>query len=135
MVAVQHHLQSYARFADIPLSPPYPSIREIQDVVCEAFEVRRVDLMSTRRKKRLVVPRQAAMWLSRWLTPCSYPAIARDFADRDHTTIIYGVSRTQQRMDDDPAFEARVLALARVIGEGDLVPMGVDETKGAEEGP
>lgn len=93
------------------------SVQDIQEAVCQAFDVPLKDLLSPRRPKKLVVPRQVAMWLSRRVARISYPQIASEFADRDHTTIIYGVSRTEQRMEDDPAFEARVLALARVIGE------------------
>lgn len=112
-----HHLRSYA-VSYVPDSPPpYPTIREIQDAVCETFAIRRIDLLSHRRPNSLVVPRQAAMWLCRWLTPHPYTHIAGAFADRDHTTVAHGVSRTQQRMADDPDFAARIEALARAIGE------------------
>jgi len=51
------------------------------------------------------------MWLARWHTPLSYPDIGRSFR-RDHTSVMYGVSRVEQRMADDDAFAARVRKLA-----------------------
>jgi chromosomal replication initiation ATPase DnaA len=110
------HVPAHARTV---AEPAYPTIRDIQDAVCAAFGVTRLDLLSHRRQAHLAGARQVAMWLARWHTPFSYPEIGRRFDKRDHTTIIHGVSRVAQRMADDPAFAGRVRALARSLDDGD----------------
>ncbi len=50
------------------------------------------------RQRPLVSARQSAMYIFRELTELSYPAIARLFGGRDHTTIIHGVEKTQRLM-------------------------------------
>ena len=50
------------------------------------------------RQRPLVSARQSAMYIFRELTELSYPAIARLFGGRDHTTIIHGVDKTQRLM-------------------------------------
>ena len=48
--------------------------------------------MSSKRRARAIVrPRQVAMYLSKVLTPRSYPEIGRKFGGRDHSTVIHAV--------------------------------------------
>lgn len=77
-----------------------PSIDRIIEQVAEAFGVTYRDILSDRRDARLVVARHAGIWLARRLTLHSYPVIGRSFG-RDHTTVMYAVSRIEQRMADD----------------------------------
>lgn len=64
-----------------------PSVREVQDLVCEYFDVPFVYMTTTRRSEAYYLPRVVAMWLCRTFTNSSYPAIGREFR-RDHTTIM-----------------------------------------------
>ena len=50
------------------------------------------------RQRPLVTARQIAMYLFRELTDLSYPAIARLFGGRDHTTVIHAVEKIQRLM-------------------------------------
>ena len=50
------------------------------------------------RQRPLVVARQEAMYVFRELTDLSYPAIARLFGGRDHTTVIHAVEKIQRLM-------------------------------------
>jgi chromosomal replication initiator protein len=93
------------------LSPPSPPIRAIQDAVCEAYGVSLVDLVSQRRQASVVTARHVAMWLAYRHTPLSYPTIGRAFGDRDHTTVMYGVGRVEQRMAEDDVFAYRIRRL------------------------
>ena len=52
------------------------------------------------RQRPLVQARQTAMYVFRELTDLSYPAIARLFGDRDHTTVIHAVDKTQRMMSE-----------------------------------
>ncbi len=48
-------------------------------------------MLSPRRSRYLVRPRQIAMYLSKNLTSKSLPDIGREFSNRDHTTVIHSV--------------------------------------------
>jgi hypothetical protein len=64
----------------------------IQGAVCEYFGITRADLIGTCRLRRLVRPRQIAMFLAKEFLPqMSFPQIGKKFGGRDHTTTLYGV--------------------------------------------
>jgi chromosomal replication initiator protein len=52
------------------------------------------------RTRPLVTARQVAMYLVRTLTEYSYPAIARVFGGRDHTTVIHAVAKISEQMGE-----------------------------------
>jgi chromosomal replication initiator protein len=51
------------------------------------------ELCGTSRRRPLVTARQIGMYVFRELTDFSYPAIAREFGGRDHTTVIHAVDK------------------------------------------
>ena len=53
------------------------------------------------RQRPLVSARQIGMYVFRDMTELSYPAIARLFGGRDHTTVIHAVDKTQRLMRED----------------------------------
>ena len=55
------------------------------------------------RQRPLVSARQIAMYVFRDITDLSYPAIARLFGGRDHTTVIHAVDKTQRMMREHKA--------------------------------
>ncbi|GDX34056.1 hypothetical protein LBMAG16_08870 [Actinomycetes bacterium] len=67
-------------------------LKEIADFV--GFSVDEIKGKS--RQRPLVTARQTAMYVVRELTELSYPAIARLFGGRDHTTVIHAVEKTQR---------------------------------------
>jgi chromosomal replication initiator protein len=64
-----------------------------------------------RRDQRLAAPRQIAMYLSTELTDCSLPQIAREFAKKDHTTVMYARDKVKNQMAVDEAYRNKVRAL------------------------
>ncbi|MHB8246547.1 MAG: chromosomal replication initiator protein DnaA [Acidimicrobiales bacterium] len=56
------------------------------------------ELCGPSRRRPLVIARQIAMYLFRELTDYSYPAIGREFGDRDHTTVIHAVEKISSLM-------------------------------------
>ena len=66
-------------------------IRDIQNLVCKYFKISKNEMLSPRRSRYLVRPRQIAMYLSKNLTFKSLPDIGREFSNRDHTTVIHSV--------------------------------------------
>ena len=54
------------------------------------------EIKGNSRQRPLVTARQTAMYVVRELTDLSYPAIARLFGGRDHTTVIHAVDKTHR---------------------------------------
>ena len=71
----------------------------IQTVVCKFFKISKNEMLSSRRSRYLVRPRQTAIYLTKILTSKSLPEIGREFSNRDHTTIIHSV-RTIERIKE-----------------------------------
>ena len=73
----------------------------IQAVVSEYFGVEPADLISEKRTKELVLPRQIAMYLCREMTQMSLSNIAQAFNKQNHTTIIHACARTEELINND----------------------------------
>ena len=65
----------------------------IIDKTSEMFGFSVEDIKGASRRRPLVTSRQIAMYAFRELTDLSYPAIAREFGGRDHTTVIHAVAK------------------------------------------
>jgi chromosomal replication initiator protein len=87
------------------------TIESIQQEVCRYSGISMAELKGDRRTKRVVVPRQVAMYLARELTDASLPAIGRAFGGRDHTTVIYAVQKVERQMADEGEVFAAVKTL------------------------
>ena len=72
-------------------------------------------LVSKRRTKDIVEPRQVAMYLCRELLGMTLTDIGSAFGGRDHSTVIHAVEKVRARLADDPPFQARVEALTTQI--------------------
>ena len=75
----------------INFSENYVTIENIKKTVCDYFKININEMLSQRRSRYLVRPRQIAMYLTKNLTSKSLPDIGREFANRDHTTVIHSV--------------------------------------------
>jgi len=99
-------LEEYFPADDAPLT-----IEAIQQEVCSHYGVSLEELVSDRRTRRIVTPRQVAMYLSRELTDASLPAIGRSFGGRDHTTVLHAVEKIKKQMADQGALYSAVRVL------------------------
>ncbi len=70
------------------------------------------------RTRPLVTARQVAMYLVRNLTDYSYPAIARVFGGRDHTTVIHAVDKISTQMKERRQIYEQVTELTHLIRNG-----------------
>ncbi len=86
---------------DDPEEKPAPKIRQIKMAACAHFQVSPIDLISKRRTKEVVYPRQVAYFVAKSLTTHTLPEIARKFGGRDHTTILYGVRKIERLARQD----------------------------------
>jgi len=74
----------------------------IQTIVCKYFKISKNEMLSSRRSRYLVRPRQTAIYLTKILTSKSLPEIGREFSNRDHTTIIHSVKTIEKLKEKDP---------------------------------
>lgn len=93
---IQEELRAKARDAAICRvieETPKPTIRAIQAATCLHFRISYHDLVSHRRHKDEVIPRQIAMYLSRIWSGKALPEIGFRFGHRDHTTVLHSYRR------------------------------------------
>ncbi len=92
-------------------------IEDIQKVVARHYNVSKNDLLSNRRTRIIVRPRQIAMYLSKILTPRSLPEIGRRFGGRDHTTVLHAVRKIEGMLKEDNKLAQEIELLKRLIHE------------------
>lgn len=90
-------------------------IEDIQRVVAKHYNVSKPDLLSSRRTRSIVWPRQIAMYLSKVLTPRSLPEIGRRFGGRDHTTVLHAVRKVEEILVKDEALAQEIEVLKRML--------------------
>jgi chromosomal replication initiator protein len=82
-------------------------IEDILRIVSRHFGVSKGDLLSQRRHRSVVWPRQIGMYLAKQLTARSLPEIGRRFGNRDHTTVLHAIRKIEgeltanQRLRDE----------------------------------
>ena len=72
-------------------------------------------MLSSRRSRYLVRPRQTAIYLTKTLTSKSLPEIGRDFSNRDHTTIIHSVKTIEKLKNKDLEMNENINKLKNII--------------------
>jgi len=70
------------------------------------------------RRRPLVTARQVGMYVFREQTDLSYPAIAREFGGRDHTTVIHAVEKIGALMKERRQIYDQVTELTQTIRSG-----------------
>jgi chromosomal replication initiator protein len=76
------------------------------------------DICGPSRRRPLVIARQISMYVFRQMTDFSYPAIAREFGGRDHTTVIHAVDKITALMKERRQIYEQVTELMGLIREG-----------------
>ena len=83
------------------LSENKVTIDLIQSTVCKFYKISKNEMLSSRRSRYLVRPRQTAIYLTKILTSKSLPEIGREFSNRDHTTVIHSVKTIEKLRKQD----------------------------------
>ena len=97
--------------------PKRVRIEDIQRIVARHYNVSKTELLSNRRTRTIVKPRQVAMYLSKVLTPRSLPEIGRRFGGRDHTTVLHAVRKIEGLSGNDNTLAQEIELLKRLISE------------------
>lgn len=86
------------------------TIAAVQRAVADTYGLTVSELIGRDRSPRVAYPRQVAMYVARRVTGKSLPLIGRRFDGRDHTTIIHGIRRVEQRLN--------ACSIARIVVAG-----------------
>ncbi len=78
------------------------TIDSIQKAVGEKFQIKQSQLKEKSNTKKVVYPRQVAMYLVKELTDASLPEIGRAFGGKHHTTVIHSINKIEQQRHVDP---------------------------------
>ncbi len=90
-------------------------IDDIMKAVGRHYNVAKADLLSPRRARSIVRPRQIGMYLAKRLTVRSLPEIGRRFGGRDHSTVLHAVRKVEQLLKQDNALQREVNLLIHLI--------------------
>jgi chromosomal replication initiator protein len=97
--------------------PKRPRIEDIQRIVSRHYNVSKTELLSNRRTRTIVKPRQIAMYLAKVMTPRSLPEIGRRFGGRDHTTVLHAVRKIEDLSGTDTTLAQELELLRRLISD------------------
>ena len=92
-------------------------IEDILKFVSRHYNVSRTDILSARRTRTIVRPRQIAMYLAKTMTPRSLPEIGRRFGGRDHTTVLHAVRKIEAERANDQKLAEELDVISRMIEE------------------
>ena len=90
-------------------------IDAIQTIVCKFYKISKNEMLSPRRSRYLVRPRQTAIYLAKMLTSKSLPEIGRSFSNRDHTTVIHSVKTIERLRKEDSELNINIDSLKSKI--------------------
>lgn len=88
-------------FGSMRSRPKRVSSKQIIERTAKFFQISIEDILSPKRDKDIVVPRQIAMYLLRTELHLSYPKIAHELGRKDHTTAIHSVDKIEKELHFD----------------------------------
>ncbi len=91
------------------------TIENIQKMVVEYYKIRHADLLSKKRTRSIVRPRQMAMTLCKELTNHSLPEIGDAFGGRDHTTVLHACRKIAELKEEDTMVKEDFTNLLRTL--------------------
>jgi len=97
------------------IEPRRIKIEDILRIVSRHFGVSKGDLLSQRRHRSVVWPRQIGMYLAKQLTARSLPEIGRRFGNRDHTTVLHAIRKIEGELTDNPRLRDELEELKRLL--------------------
>lgn len=92
--------------------------KKIIEVVTKFYNLAEEEIFENTRKKEVVRPRQVAMFLLRKELKYSFPAIARRFGGKDHTTAIYACRKISQEFEENNKLTEEINLIKQRIYSG-----------------
>lgn len=87
----------------------------IIDVVAEHFNISKEDITSKKRNSEYVIPRQIIMYLCRQMTEATFQMIAAYLGKKDHTTVIHGVEKIEEKLRTDEDLRNKIETIQKKL--------------------
>jgi chromosomal replication initiator protein len=97
------------------LEPRRIKIEDILRIISRHFGVSKGDLLSQRRHRSVVWPRQVGMYLAKQLTARSLPEIGRRFGNRDHTTVLHAIRKIEGELSGNARLKEELEELKKLL--------------------
>ena len=97
------------------IEPRRIKIEDILRIVSRHYGVSRNDLLSPRRQRSVVRPRQIGMYLAKQLTSRSLPEIGRRFGNRDHTTVLHAIRKISDELSGNARLKDEIEELKKQL--------------------
>jgi chromosomal replication initiator protein len=97
------------------IEPRRVKIEDILRIVSRHFGVSKGDLLSQRRHRSVVWPRQIGMYLAKQMTARSLPEIGRRFGNRDHTTVLHAIRKIEGVLTENPRLRDELEELKKML--------------------
>jgi chromosomal replication initiator protein len=81
--------------------PKHISAKQIIERTARHFQISVDEILSAKRDKDIVMPRQVAMYILRSELHLSFPKIAKELGRKDHTTAIHSVEKIEKELHVD----------------------------------
>jgi len=96
------------------------SVEDIINLITTEFSVSARDLTGKGRTQAVSLPRQIGMYLARDHTDHSLEEVGRHFGNRDHTTVLYAVTKIKNRAKSDRMFSELLANLSSRLQYGNF---------------
>jgi len=77
------------------------TIKSIQEFIAKKYDIKTSDITSKNNSRKIVLPRQIAMYISKVITNSSYVEIGLRFGGKDHSTVIYSIRKVKNMLTKD----------------------------------
>jgi len=108
-------VETVARHFEEEFEANKPTFERIMEQVSTYFHLSTTQLFSSRRDRRLLVPRHVGMYLTRRLTGLSFGEIGRRFGGRDHSTVLHGCRKIADGLAYDTSLAGTVQQLEAIL--------------------
>ena len=95
-------------FGQLVNRPKHISSKQIIEKTAKYYQVSVDEMLSPRRDKGIVVPRQVAMYLLRSELHLSFPKIAQELGRKDHTTAMHSVEKMTKELQFDTLLKDQI---------------------------
>ena len=84
------------------------SSKDLIDTVADFYNLKTSDMISSSRKKELVIARQATIYLLREELGFSFPLIGKEMGGRDHTTVMHAYQKVKEEIGEEGRFKQKI---------------------------
>jgi len=83
-------------------------IEQVQQLICNYYNISLEDLKSKKRMTNISVPRQIGMYICRTCLKESLPKIGLEFGGKDHTTVMHSVDKIKKEIKNNSDLENQI---------------------------